>query len=110
MNTSDILNLDLSLKLNQINLPPNIYVIKVINVDIQETFSISIEHNGYCPNLNSDNEQSRFNEYLSNLEYEVIDIYFKNNNIKKPKEYYTFCEIMTNEKGELFHYSRAINS
>lgn len=98
-------NLDLIDK----NLPKNIYGIKVLNVDKNETFNIAIEHIGYCPALYGEREESRFNDYLSNLEYKVIDEYFKTIKKRKPKNYYSVCEIITNEKGELYRYSKSAN-
>jgi hypothetical protein len=88
------------------NLPKNIYGLKVLNVDKNETFNIAIEHNGYCPKLFDDHEISNFSEYLCNLEYKLVTNYFKTNKIKKPKMWYHLFEIMTNDKGELYHYSR----
>jgi hypothetical protein len=91
------------------NLPKNIYALKVLNVDKNETFNIAIEHNGYCPKLYDNHDESNFGEYLSNLEYQLVEDYFKMKKIKKPKQWYHLCEIMTNENGELYHYAKTAN-
>jgi hypothetical protein len=106
---TEILNKNYSLDENTSNLPKNIYAIKVYNVDDDQNFEIAINNNGYCPNLNSEHEESSFIEYLSALEYRLIDEYFKVNKLKKPKEYYTICELMTNGEGDLYRYSKVNN-
>ncbi len=107
MNNLEIFNFDLETVKS--NLPKNIYAIKVLNVDKKETFNIAIAHNGYCPELYDDHDESNFGEYLCNLEYKLVSDYFKSQNQKMPKQFYSICEIMTNANGELYHYSKAIN-
>ncbi len=109
MNNLEIFNLDLSIEKHKRNLPKNIYAIKGLNVDNNETFNIAIEHNGYCPEFENNHDASNFSEYLCNLEDKLINDFFKANKIKKPKEYYHLCEIMTNENGELYRYSKSVN-
>ena len=104
--STEILNLDFSIEQSKKNLPSNIYALKVLNVDENEVFEIAINHNGYCPELNSEREESIFTEYLCNLEYNLIEEYFKYNKIKKPKSYYSLCEVMTDNKGELYRFSK----
>lgn len=91
------------------NLPINIYALRVLDNEKSKVYDILINHNGYCPYISSEREQSNYNDYLSNLENEVINDFFKLNKIKKPKNYSNLFEIMTNEKGELYHYSRTVN-
>ncbi len=107
---SNILNIDFSLSQNDKCLPKNIYAIKVFNADKKEFFELVINHNGYCPQIITDHEQSNFNEYLCNLEYDTIEEYFKVKKSKKPKVYYSVCEVITNENGELYRYTKSINS
>jgi hypothetical protein len=109
MNTTHILDLDLSLVKNQQNLPKNIYAIRVLNIDKNETFDIVIEHDGYCPPLSSERDYSLFDEYLSNLEYKLIDDYFKINKQKKPKNYHHLYELMTDNKGNIHSYSKCVD-
>lgn len=107
MNSLEIFNLDLS---SGKNLPKNIYATNVLNCDDNSTFQIIIGHDGYCPSITTDHELSNYSEYLCNLQYELIDNYFKLNKTKKPKTYYSICEIVTNSSGELHHYSKSVNS
>ena len=104
MNT-DILNLNFNLKYNEF--PSNLYALRVKDSK-GEIFDISMKHNGFCPDISSEREQSNFNDYLSNLESSVVKEFFKSINIKPPKEYTTLLEVMTNEKGELYHFSRLV--
>jgi|GEM_PF-6138082 len=108
METSELLSLNFSLKKYQRNLPKNIYAIRVLNVDKNETFCLAIEHDGYCPHLNTDRDESNFGEYLCNLQSKLIGTYYKANKTKKPKQYYSICEVMTNENGELYRYSKSV--
>ena len=97
MNTinTEILNLNFSIEQNKKNLPSNIYALRVLNVDENEIFEVAINHNGHCPELNSEREESIFTEYLCNLEYNLIEEYFKYKKTKTPKSYYSLCEVMT---------------
>ena len=106
---TNILNVNFEIEENNHSLPLNIYAIKVLNLDENTTFEIAIKHNGYCPNISSEYEESKFSEYLCNLEYTLIDEYYKQNNMKKPKSYYSICEVMTNEKGDLYRFSKTTN-
>lgn len=107
MNNLEIFNLDLS---TGKDLPKNIYAIKVLNADNNTTFEIAIVHDGYCLKGDNDHDESNLGEYLCNLEYKLIDNYFKTNKIKKPKSYYSICEIVTNDLGELYRYARIANT
>ena len=108
MENSQILNLDFNI-INK-NLPMNLYAVRVFDVDNDKTFDVVINHDGNCPNIYSERDQSRFNDYLSNLEYEVIDEFYKKNNLKKPNNYYSKIEVMTNNFGEIIHYLRAVEN
>lgn len=90
-------------------LPSNIYALRVLDNDNNITYDIVVNHNGFCPNIQSEREQSNYNDYLSNLETSVINEFFKVNKIKKPENYIHLFEIMTNENSELYHYSRSAN-
>lgn len=90
-------------------LPINIYALRILDNEKGETFDIIINHNGYCPNISSEREQSNYNDYLSNLENEVVNEFFKLNKIKKPKNLSNLFEIMSDEEGKLYHYSRRVN-
>lgn len=89
--------------------PKNIFAIRIKD-NQGRVYDISVKHNGYCPDINSEREQSSYNDYLSNLEYSVLNEYFKSINKKTPKEYSNLAEVMTNGKGELYYYSRVANS
>ncbi len=106
MNSLEIFNLDLA---SGKNLPKNIYATIVLNCDDNSTFQLVIEHDGYCPSTATDCEQSNYMQYLCNLQSELIENYFKINKIRKPKTYYSICEIVTNSSGELHHYSKSVN-
>lgn len=107
MERTQILNLDFDFI--DKNLPKNIYALRILDVDKNKTFDLVINHDGFCPNIFSEREQSRFNDYLSNLECKVIDGFYKSNKMKKPKSYYSTIEIMTDCNGDLFHLTRIIN-
>jgi hypothetical protein len=91
------------------NLPINIYALRLLDNEKNKTYDIIINHNGYCPNIFTEREQSNYNDYLSNLENEVINEFFRLNKIRKPKIHSNLFEIMTNDKGKLYHYSRIVN-
>lgn len=109
MEAKQLLSLNFSLKINQKDLPKNIYGLKLLNEKTNETVSLFINHNGYCPKIYSDREQSNYNDYLSNLETSIINEYCKLNKIKNSDLLSSKLEIMTNENGELYHYSRTQN-
>ncbi|MFA9290055.1 MAG: hypothetical protein ACEQSF_02375 [Solirubrobacteraceae bacterium] len=109
MEATQLLSLNFSLKVNQKDLPKNIYGLKLLNEKTNETVSLFISHNGYCPNIYSEREQSNYNDYLSNLESSIINEYCKLNKIKNTDLLIRKLEIMTNEKGELYHCSRTVN-
>lgn len=99
---TDILNANL--KLENVLYPKNIYALRI--KDENETiYDICIEHNGFCPDIHSEREQSNYNDYLANLEYSVVDEYFKSINKRKPKAYSNLIEVVTNDKGELYHHT-----
>lgn len=95
-------------KLTKIKYPSNIYAVRIKDEN-KNIFDISIQHNGYCPDCYTERDRSRFNDYLSNLQYSAIDEYFKSINIKKPKVYFSEIEIITNSLGEIYHFSRSVN-
>lgn len=107
MSNLKIFNFDL--KKIKIDLPKNIYATEILNVDTNEVFKIAIEHNGYCPIICSDHDQSNFAEYLCNLQAFLIKSYCKENKVKMPKRYSSTREIVTNLKGELYHYAYSID-
>lgn len=109
MNNRDIFSMDLSIEANKTNLPKNLYAIRVLNEDTNEVFDLCIEHDGYLPNISTERERSHFGQYLSNLEYTLIDEYFKQNKIKRPKRCYNIFEVITNEKGHLHSYSKVVD-
>lgn len=103
-----ILDIDFSLDKNSTSLPVNIYAIKVHNIDENYYFKIAVEHNSFCPNISSNHEDSNFLEYLSNLESRLIEEYYKSKKQKKPENYTTVLEIITDEKGELYRIAKAV--
>ena len=109
MEATQLLSLNFSLKTNQKDLPKNIYGLKLINEKTNEIVSLYINHNGYCPNISSEREQSNYNDYLSNLENSIINEYCKLNKIKDCDLFSRKLEIMTNNNGELYHYSKTVN-
>ncbi len=100
--------LNTSFELINSSYPKNIYAIRISD-ESGNIYDISVSHEGYCPEIKSEREQSNYNDYLSNLENSVINEFFKSINKRKPKVYTNQIEIVTNHKGELFHYSRACN-
>ena len=107
MSNLEIFNFDL--KKEKKDLPKNIYAFEIFNVDKNETFKIAIQHDGYCPIIDTDRKLSHLFEYLCNLQGCLLTSYFKANKLKEPKSYHQTCEIMTNSKGELYHYSYSID-
>jgi hypothetical protein len=91
------------------NLPVNIYALRLLDNDKNSIYDIIINHDGCCPNTVSERDQSNFNDYLSNLESEVIGEFFKLNKIKKPKNYFHLFELITDSNGELYHFSKLVN-
>lgn len=106
MENTQLLNLNFNLI--DKNLPKNIYGLRILDVDKNKTFDVVINHDGFCPNIFSERDQSRFNDYLSNLEFKVISEFYKSNKLRKPKEYYSKIEIMTDSEGNLFHLSKSV--
>jgi hypothetical protein len=102
---TDILRTDF--KIENKNFPKNIYAIKIKDCK-ENTYEIAINHNGYCPDIYSEREQSNYNDYLSNLESSIVTEFFNSIGKKKPKSYYTILEVMTNNKGELYHFSKSV--
>ena len=107
MKNTQILNLDFNL-INK-NLPVNIYALRVLDTDKNKTYDIVINHDGFLPEIYSEREQSRFNDYLSNLENTTIEEFYKTNNIKKPKNYHSKIELITDRNGNLYHLVRSID-
>lgn len=109
MEKLQILSLNFSVEKNKKNLPINIYAIRLINNKTNEEIDILLNHNGYCPTISSEREQSNYNDYLSNLEYSVINEFCKSKKIKLTDDISCIREVLTNEKGELYHYSRSVS-
>ncbi len=107
MNNLEIFNIDFNLK-NR-HLPLNVYALRILDLDKNKIYDISIEHDGYCPNIYSERDQSNYNDYVSNLEGVVVNQFFKSAKIRKPKNYSNLFEVITNGKGELYHYSKVAN-
>lgn len=107
MENNQLLNLDFNLI--DKNLPKNIYGLRILDVDKNKTFDLIIKHDGFCPDNYSERDQSRFNDYLSNLEYSAIQEFFKSIKKRKPKTYYSKIEIMTDSNGNLFHFSKSVD-
>ncbi len=105
MNT-DILNLDYRLKYD--SYPKNVYAIRIKDKKGNQ-YDIACNHNGYCPQIETERDSSRFNDYLSNLESSVVKEFFDSIKKTKPKVYSTKLEIMTDEKGNIFHLAKTIN-
>ena len=103
--TIDILNSNLDLK--NIIYPKNIYALRIKDGN-ENIHDIAVEHNGFCPDIFTEIEQSKYNDYLSNLEYSAVQEYFKSIKKRKPKVYISLIEVMTNEKGELYHYAYSV--
>ncbi|AZI54973.1 hypothetical protein EIB75_06840 [Epilithonimonas vandammei] len=87
--------------------PKNVYAIRIKD-EKENLYDIAINHNGYCPVINNEREQSRFNDYLSNLENSTINEYFKSLKKRKPKLYSTQLEVLTDSNGELYHLSKVV--
>jgi hypothetical protein len=107
MNNLEIFNVDFNLQ-NKL-LPLNVYALRILDLNKNKIYDISIEHSGYCPDIYTEREQSNYNDYLSNLEKEVVNQFFKSAKIRKPKNYSNLFEVITNGKGELYHYSKVVN-
>ncbi len=103
--TTNILNSNFDLK--NITYPKNIYALKIKDGN-ENIYDISVEHNGFCPDIFLEREQSNYNDYLSNLESYVVQEFFKSIKRRKPKEYVNLIEVMTNGKGELYHYAYSV--
>lgn len=102
---TDVLNFNFDLK--NINYPKNIYALRIKDSH-ENIYDISVEHNGFCPEIFSEREQSNYNDYLSNLENSVVQAFFKSIKKRKPKVYSSLIEVMTNEKGELYYLSKSV--
>ncbi|WCM42581.1 hypothetical protein MG290_02595 [Flavobacterium sp. CBA20B-1] len=107
MENNQLLNLDFNLI--DKNLPKNIYGLRILDVDKNKTFDLIIKHDGFCPDNYSERDQSRFNDYLSNLEYSAIQEFFKSIKKRKPKLYSNLIEVMTNGDGDLYHYAKSVS-
>ncbi|MCB9074395.1 MAG: hypothetical protein H6552_02505 [Chitinophagales bacterium] len=96
--------LNANFQLENVLYPKNIYALRIEDGK-GNIYDISVEHFGFCPNISSEREQSYYNDYLSNLESSVVQEFFKSIKKRKPKEYSNLIEVMTNDKGELYHYA-----
>lgn len=99
--TNDLIRLEEN-DLKEKILPKNIYAILIEDFEKKEHLIATI-HNGYCPILSTEREQSNYNDYLSNLENSIVIEYFKNQRVKK-KEYRLIKELVTDSTGNLYHY------
>ena len=63
---TEILNSNFDLE--NIIYPKNIYALRICD-EKGNVYNISVSHNGFCPNISTEREQSNFNDYLSNLEW-----------------------------------------
>lgn len=88
------------------NLPVNIYGLRVFDLDKEQHYDIVVSHDGYCPNILTEREQSNYNDYLSNLENSLIIEFTKSTKIKN---FSRILEVMTNNKGELYHLSKTVD-
>ena len=104
--TTEILNSNFDL--NNINYPKNIYALRICD-EKGNIYDISVSHNGFCPNIKTEREQSNFNDYLSNLEYSIVSAFFKSIKKRKPKTYYNKIGVITDLNGKIYHLSKAIN-
>ncbi len=107
MNNTEIFNINFSLQ-NK-HLPLNVFALRILDLNKNKIYDIAIEHNGYCPEIYTEREQSNYNDYIANLEREVVYQFFKYNKIRIPKNYSNIFEVITNYKGELYHYSKVVN-
>jgi hypothetical protein len=103
MIATEILNSNFDLSYT--SYPKNIYAVRIKD-DKDVIYDISVEHNGFCPKIYSERDQSTYNDYLSNLEYTVVNEFFKSIKKRRPKVYLNLIEVVTNDKGELYHLSR----
>lgn len=104
--TTEILNSNFDL--NNIKYPKNIYALRICD-EKGNIYDISVSHNGFCPDIKTEREQSNFNDYLSNLEYSIVSAFFKSIKKRKPKTYYNKIEVITDLNGKIYHLSKAIN-
>lgn len=88
------------------NLPSNIYGLRILDLDKNQNHDLIITHNGYCPNINTEREQSNYNDYLSNLENSLLVEFEKTTKIKN---YSRVFEVMTNDKGELYNFTKSVD-
>ncbi len=105
MNT-EILNANFDIE--NVKYPKNIYAVRISD-EMDTTYDITVQHNGYCPNISTEREQSNYNDYLSNLHNTVIDEFFKTINKQKPKVYSNKLEVITNSKGDLYYLSKSVS-
>lgn len=94
--------------LQNVKFPNNIYAIRISDGK-GNVYDITVTHNGYCPIINTEREQSNFNDYLSNLENSIVYEFFKSIKKRKPKNYKNQIEIMTDNNGKVFHFSKLVN-
>lgn len=92
--------------LQKSDLPKNIYAIQIEDIDNQTKHELIIEHDGYCPPICSDRDQSQLSEYLCNLESSLISQFKKSNLLKN---YKLLLEVMTDKSGELYFISKTSN-
>lgn len=104
--TTEILNCNFNLE--NIVYPKNIYALRISD-EKGSVYDISVLHNGFCPNITTEREQSNFNDYLSNLEYSIVSEFFKSIKKRKPKIYYNKIEVMTDTNGKIYHLSKVVN-
>lgn len=94
--------LQVSKNIYSLKIQPNIY--SIFGKIGKEEVYLTIQHDGYTPNLDSDRSNSHFGEYLSNLSDKLISDYTKANKIKKRFDH--IAEVYSDSKGEIFRYSK----
>lgn len=92
--------------IQSINLPVNIYGLRIYDLDKKQKYDIVVSHDGYCPKICTDREQSNYNDYLSNLERSLLIEFEKSTKIRN---YTRILEVMTDDKGELYHLSKSVD-
>ncbi|MCU0438942.1 MAG: hypothetical protein MUC49_13670 [Raineya sp.] len=93
---------DFDFNINSDKLPVNLYALRIQDEKIFKIYEICVKHNGFCPIIETERDQSMYIDYFCNLEWKVVDEFFKTNKLKKPKIYCKLLEVMTDKKGDLY--------
>jgi len=96
---------NLNLDYNNRDLPKSIYGLRILDLDSNPKYNITIAHDGYCPPICSEREESRYNVYLSNLEDLLLS---ESKKTQKIENYCRVLEYMTNKNGEFYQFSKAV--